>query len=119
MKKLKFEIYIGSNLACGQVEEIVAFVILPPEIPKGDFDVNAKDINSCSVGFLYLSNLANYMHDWLELFEDEKCISATIHLNSQSQSGVLHGKEIIKVLDFMATENNKVVYKTLKESKSK
>lgn len=106
MKKLQFDIYIGKGLHRRQGEGIVAFIELPTDIPKGQTDVSGGMIDN-TIGFSLLGLLGNYIADWIDLVEDENLIKAKIYLNKQSASKVLKGREIIKVLDIIANENNR------------
>ena len=89
MKKLSFEIYIGPDMVYGQGKNVVAIVMLPPELPKGHYKIDGTDNNECGIGFIYLSDLANYMNEWLELVENQDYIKASIWLNKISEKKYL------------------------------
>ncbi|MBQ8685905.1 MAG: hypothetical protein IJ514_07020 [Clostridia bacterium] len=106
MKKLTFDIYIGKGMHQRQEENIVAFVVLPSDIPMGQVSVGGETIDN-TIGFSLLDLLSNYIIDWLDLVEDENLIKANIRLNKQSPSRVFKGREIVRAIDIIAKENNR------------
>ena len=106
MKKLQFDIYIGKGMHPRQGEDIVAFVDLPSDVPKGQNGVNGEMIDN-TIGFFFLHLLGDYINDWLDFVENENLIKAKIHLNKKSQSRVFTGKEIVNVIKIIASENNR------------
>ena len=113
MQKLHFDIYIGKKMHQDQGENIVAYIILSPLLPKGHYTISGRTTNEIIIGFEYLSNLENYICDWIDLVEDEKLITATIYLNKHSQHKTLYGKKIIKLIDGLSKENNRDTVKSL------
>lgn len=106
MKKLQFDIYIGKGVLRRQGEGIVAFIELPTDIPKGQTDVSGGMIDN-TIGFSLLDLLGNYIADWIDFVGNENLITAKIHLNKQSHSQVFKGREIVKVIEIIASENNR------------
>lgn len=106
MRKLKFKIYIGANIVIGQGKNIVAVLVLAPELPKGHYKIDGTDNNECGIGFIYLSDLANYINDWIDLVENENLIQAEIYLHKKTQHKLFKGKMIVKAIDAMAEINN-------------
>lgn len=106
MKDLHFKIYIGSKMYSSQGEEIIAVIDMPPIIPKGQYNQKGELQLEGVVGFKMLSNLADYINDWIDLAENESLIKATIYLHKISKHRVFRGKQIVKVIDAMAKINN-------------
>ena len=106
MKELHFDIYIGKRIHRRRGDDIVAFVDLPDDIPKGQTDVNGEIIDN-TIGFSLLDLLGNYIADWIDFVGNENLITAKIHLNKQSHSQVFKGREIVKVIEIIASENNR------------
>ena len=112
MQKLRFEIYIGKKMRRNQGDDIVAFLVLPESLPKGHYKISGEPNNENIIGFDYLSNLSNYICDWIDFVQNENLITARIYLNKKSQSKVLKGREITSLIDYCSQENNRTTSKT-------
>ena len=108
MKKLKFSIYIGKNIRKEQDSEIVAFLVLPDNFPKGQVAMNGKIIEN-TVGFRLLHLIGDYIMDWIDLVDDESLIEAEIHINKKKECDVLRGKKIVEFIDMICQKNNYIV----------
>lgn len=106
MKKLRFDIYVGKDFRSTQGKDIVAFIELPGNLPKGNIALNGRLIEN-TIGFNFLHLVANYIADWIDLVEDEKFIEATVYLNKQSNCRRFKGREIIKYIDFLSQKDNR------------
>ncbi|MBQ7369129.1 MAG: hypothetical protein IJW60_05435 [Clostridia bacterium] len=108
MKKLNFDIYVGKDFRSTQDKDIVAFIELPSNLPKGNVALNGRLIEN-TIGFNFLHLVADYIADWIDLVEDEKLIEATVYLNKKSNCRKFKGKEIVKSIDLLSREDNRIV----------
>lgn len=107
MKNCKFDIYVGERLLSGQSDDIVVVVVPKFYIPSGYFELDGKIKSVCNMAcFKKIDDAGTYIADWIELFGNEKNISANIVLNIQSLHKVFIGKSIIDVLDKINSIND-------------
>ena len=112
MKNLEFDIYIGSAMIIGQADNIVAIVEPKFFVPHGQYFLNGSEKQNGIECFARIYDLGTYIADWIDFVEDERKISATVHLNILSLKKVFKGKEIISVINKI--ENNKN-YQTIRK----
>ena len=86
--------------------DIIGVVELPVILPKWHYKVNGENDNMSLIGFKLLSDLGNYIADWIDFLGDEKLVSAKIHLYKMSQVKSFNGKKIVDIIDAMARVNN-------------
>jgi len=94
MKKLEFDIYIGSGMIIGQVDNIVAIVEPKFFVPHGQYYLNGLEKQNGIECFTRIYDLGTYIADWIDFAEDEIKISATVHLNILSLKRFLRAKKL-------------------------
>ncbi len=106
MNKLNFEIFIGSKMVVGQAENIVAIVKPQFFIPEGRYYLNGSEKQNEFECFTRIYDLGTYIADWIDFVEDEKKISAMIHLNIYSLKKIFKGKEILSIINAIDKNRN-------------
>lgn len=106
MRKLEFDIYIGSSMIMGQSDNIVAIVVPKFLVPHGQYYVNGLEKQNGIECFTRIYDLGTYIADWFDLVEDESKISATIYLNILSLKKVFKGQEIVSIIDKIGNDEN-------------
>ena len=112
MKKLEFDIYIGSSMIAGQADNIVAIAKPKFFVPYGKYYLNGSEKKNGIECFTRIYDIGTYIADWIDFIEDESKIIATVHLNILSLKKVFKGKEIVTIIDKI--ENNKN-YQTIRD----
>lgn len=99
MKKLSFEVYIGSKVIATQAENVKAVIFPNFIIPHGNCSVEGAEISKTTDSFIRLYDVGTYFADWIDLVENEQKICATIYLNKKSLKRQFVGKEIVEFID--------------------
>ena len=111
--KLKFEVYIGTDMLENKSKNIICKTHSKKYIPQGDLLPNGSynKYNSDDSYFSSLDKLNLFFADMLDLCNETDLISAEIHLNIKSNVKIFKGYEIIKIID---TIKNLPDYKKLR-----
>lgn len=113
MKNLKFEVYLGRPMVFGQNETVNAVVLPLFSLPHGKCNLDGTTARAPDICFQNLHDLGTYFADWIDLLGEET-ISATLHLNTNSNKKAFTGTTIIDIIDKIAKVAD---YKSLKNFK--
>ena len=115
MKKLEFDIYIGSGMIIGQADNIVAIVEPKFFVPHGQYYLNGSEKQNGIECFTRIYDLGTYIADWIDFVEDESKTSATVHLNILSLKKVFKGKEIVSIINKIGNNKNYQIIRNFTE----
>ena len=113
MRNLKFDVYLGRPMVFGQNETVSAVVSTLFYLPHGKCNLDGTVAKTPDICFQNLHDLGTYFADWIDLLGEE-AISATIHLNTNSNKKSFTGATIIDIIDKIAKIAD---YKSLKNFK--